>query len=107
MKNHVLSPSYILSVVLVGDKRSADLNFKYRGKRGPTDILSFKLTSNEGELFFNLTEVKKHARTAGRSFENFLAFLFIHGLLHLKGLTHGSKMESKEKQVRKKFGIDT
>ena len=105
MKNAVLGKDYVLSVVIVGDARSQALNNEYRGKNVPTDILSFQITSTEGEIFLNLKQAKIKAREFDRPFENFVGFLFIHGLFHLKGLTHGSTMERKEEQVRKKFRI--
>jgi ssRNA-specific RNase YbeY (16S rRNA maturation enzyme) len=40
-----------------------------------------------------------------RTYENFLVFLFIHGLVHLKGYDHGDKMEKVEIKFRKKFNI--
>ncbi len=37
--------------------------------------------------------------------EGYIAFLFIHGLLHLKGHDHGDIMESLERRYMKKFAI--
>jgi ssRNA-specific RNase YbeY (16S rRNA maturation enzyme) len=48
---------------------------------------------------------KLEAKKFDREYENFLGFLFIHGLVHLKGYDHGSTMESIEIQFRKQFGI--
>ena len=48
---------------------------------------------------------KLEAKKFERTYENFLAFLFIHALVHLKGMDHGSTMESMEARYRKKFGI--
>lgn len=107
MKDHVLGKNYTLSVVCIDDALSEELNKKYRGKNGPTDILSFSLHENEGEIFLNLARVKEEAPKHGRAFSNFVGFLFIHGLFHLKGFDHGSTMEEKERGVRDKFGIDT
>lgn len=105
IKNHVLGEKFELSLVFVGDKLSKSLNNKYRGKNKPTDILSFPLSSQSGEIFINLKRVTVEARKFNRSFENFVLFLFVHGLLHLKGMDHGSKMENAEKKVRTKFKI--
>jgi rRNA maturation RNase YbeY len=63
------------------------------------------MDENEGEIFINIEETKKEAKKFGRNFENFLAFLFIHGLVHLTGLDHGKKMESMEVKYRKYFNI--
>jgi len=106
MKNEVLGKDYQLSVVYVDDKLSQKLNKGRRGKNKPTDILSFALSAVEGEIFLNLKRVREQAPLHGRNFKNFTEFLFIHGLFHLKGLTHGSTMERKERRIRKRFGID-
>jgi rRNA maturation RNase YbeY len=105
MKNAVLGKGYDLSLVIVPPTLSKKLNLIYREKNKPTDILSFPLGKSEGEMFICIPETKKEAVKFERPFENFLAFLFIHGLVHLKGFDHGSKMESEEKKFRKLFSI--
>jgi probable rRNA maturation factor len=105
MKDAVLGEGYMLNLVIVDKKEIERLNREYRGKNTPTDILSFPLSRDEGEMYINIEEAKKEAKKFGRSFPNFFAFLFIHGLVHLKGHTHGSTMERLEKKYRGQFGI--
>lgn len=105
MKNAILGKDYELSVVLIGDKRSATLNKTHRGKNKPANVLSFPLEKTSGEIFLNPRRAQREAPQFGESYRNFLGFLFIHGLLHLKGFDHGSKMESAERRFRKKFGL--
>ena len=105
IKDEVLGKKYDLSVVFVGSKRSQTLNKKYRGKDNPANILSFPLSDTEGEIIIDLHQARKEAPRFERDFDNFIAFLFIHGLFHLKGYEHGSTMESKEKAIRKQFRI--
>jgi probable rRNA maturation factor len=105
IKDAVLGPNYELSLVFIGSTRSRALNREYRGKDYATDILSFPLSETEGEIFIDLAKSRKEAPLFDRSFDNFIAFLFIHGLFHLKGYDHGSTMESKEERIRKKFNI--
>ena len=105
IKNKVLGPKYQLSLNFVSPAESKKLNSKYRGKNNPTDILSFPLSKTEGEIYLDLKTSATEAVKFDRSFENFLLFLFIHGLLHLKGFEHGSRMEAQEIKFRKKFGI--
>lgn len=105
MKDAVLGKNYSLSVVIADTKLIQKLNNIHRGKNKPTDILSFPLDKKEGEMFLNLAKCKIKAKEFDRTFENYLAFVFIHGLVHLKGFDHGSKMESIEKKFRKKFEI--
>ncbi len=106
MKNHVLGKNYDLSFVIVGDKLMRKLNKERRNVDKNTDILSFSITDEVGEIFLNLNSAKKEAQKFDRDFKNFLGFLFIHGLFHLKGMAHGSKMEGQESRVRKLFGFD-
>lgn len=105
MKNVVLGKKYNLSVVFASKSELRRLNRIYRSKDKTTDILSFPLSQSAGEIFINLEEAKKEAEKFDREPENFLAFLFIHGLTHLKGLTHGSRMERLERKYRVKFGV--
>jgi probable rRNA maturation factor len=105
MKNAVLGKNYELSLVIVGDALSQKINRTYRSLDKPTDILSFPLSKTSGEIFLNLKQAKLEAKKFDRSYENFIAFLFIHGLMHLKGFDHSSRMESEEVTFRKKFGI--
>ena len=105
MKDAVLGKKYTLSVAVVDEKKIKSVNLIYRNKNEATDILSFPLDEKEGEIFLNLKQTKIQAKTFERKYENFLAFLFIHGLVHLKGFAHGSRMESEEAKYRKKFGV--
>ena len=106
MKEAVLGKKYELSVVFVSRQKIRQLNREHRGKNNATDILSFPLSKTSGEIFINIEESQKEAEKFGRKFENFLGFLFIHGLVHLEGFQHGSRMEKIEIFHRKKFRIN-
>jgi probable rRNA maturation factor len=101
----VLGTDYDLSLVFVDDATIATLNKQYRDKDMPTDILSFPLSDTAGEIFISPEATKKEMLTFDRKYENFVAFLFIHGLWHLKGFDHSSTMESNEQKTRVDFGI--
>ncbi|MEK7390691.1 MAG: rRNA maturation RNase YbeY [Patescibacteria group bacterium] len=103
IKEKVLGRTYELSLVLVGPSRIRTLNRIYRRKDKATDILSFPLTKNSGEIFICLNQVKSRAKKISGNANNHVAFLFIHGLLHLKGLDHGSRMEREEKAILQYF----
>ncbi len=105
MKESVLGKRYELSLVFTDTKFMQKLNRAYRGKNRPTDILSFPLSHQNGEIIICVAEACKEARKFGRLLPNFLAFLFIHGLVHLKGFRHGGKMERQELKFRKRFGV--
>lgn len=101
----VLGSKYDLSLVFISSKKIQALNKIYRNLNKPTDILSFPLSKNNGEMFICLSETKKMAKEFDRTYENFLDYLFIHGCVHLKGYDHGPKMEKIEKKFRNKFKV--
>ncbi len=93
IKEKVLGKKYELSLVLTGDGLMKKLNKIYRKKNLPASVLSFPLSKIEGEIFINLSQ-KKHSPL----------FLFIHALLHLKGLKHSAKMKEQERKLLKRYG---
>lgn len=105
IKNHVLGKDYDLSLVFVGQKLGRKLNSQHRGKDYATDILSFTVDKKMGEMFIHPDKARKKAKEFGRTFSNYLVFLFIHGLFHLKGFDHSSRMESEEARVRSLFNV--
>ena len=105
IKKAILGSKYELSLVFITAPKIQKLNKTYRNINKPTDILSFPLSKTSGEIFICKTEAKKMMAEFGRTYENFLAFLFIHGLVHLKGYDHGVKMEKVEIKFREKFGV--
>ena len=105
IKDKVLGKKYELSVAFVSKKKIQELNNQFRKVNSPTDILSFSLDENSGEIIFYFDEVKRKSKLFGKTPLQYLNFLFIHGLLHLEGMEHGSKMERKEKLLCKNFAI--
>jgi len=81
-----------ISVVAIGDQRMRTLNRNYRGKDRVTDVLSFCEAESEipengflGELFINCNTIRKQAKRFAPSYRYELAFIAIHGTLHLLG----------------------
>lgn len=105
IKLAALGKNYSLNLIIASPARLKKLNTIYRDKEYATDILSFPISENEGEIYISLSEAKKEAPKFERTFENFLAFLFIHGCVHLKGHDHSSTMERIEVKLRRKFKI--
>lgn len=105
IKNKVMDKPYSLSLVFIGKKRSRYLNRSSRDIDKPTDILSFPLSENSGEIFICPDVAEEKAPKYDRSINNFYGFIFIHGLFHLKGMEHGSRMEKSEESIRKHFNI--
>ena len=105
IKEYVLGKNYNLSLVFVGDQKIQTLNRIYKNKNKTTNVLAFPLSKDEGEIFINLRRAEIECKSFGEKFENFVGFLFIHALLHLKEMKHSSKMESEERRIRNCFGI--
>jgi len=104
--DYVLGPKYDLSLVFVGDALSKKLNTIYRDKEKIANILSFPYSKTEGEIFIHLARTQAESKKFGHNYRTHLIFLFIHGLLHLKGMDHSAKMEAREQEILAHFNID-
>lgn len=105
IKDEILGKKYNLSLVFCGNRKSKELNKKYRNKDYTPNVLSFPLDKKNGEIFINPHVAKKEATKFGKNFTEFTGYLFIHGCLHLKGMEHGSIMDTAEEKFCKKFRI--
>ena len=108
-----------VSISFVTDEAIAELNEKYRGKQGPTDVLSFECDGVDDDLsamtlaqdpIFELGDVviapdvaARQTREFGTSFEEEISLLLVHGLLHLCGYDH---MEDNEAEAMEKRESD-
>ena len=116
--------SYLVSLSLVGKRKSQQLNSQYRQVNKPTDVLAFpfyhfykkeltfteEIASDLGDLFICYPLVKKQAQDNQHSFEKEICFLFLHGLLHLLGYDHETKSErekmfTQQDKILRKVGI--
>ena len=73
MKEYILGKTYELSLVFVPDETSTQLNFSYRGKNKPTNVLAFPLSKTEGEIFINPNKAKEEAREWSKTYEKFIS----------------------------------
>ncbi len=102
------------SIVFVSNEKIQELNKTYRGKDSITDVISFafedtieekeKVLYNNvrflGEIYICIPRMKEQSIMYGHSETRELAFLTVHGLLHLLGYDHMTK-EDEEKM----FGL--
>lgn len=105
IKNKILGSKYQLSLAFVGTKTAANLNKEYRKKTYTPNVLSFPLDTQHGEIVICPHVAKKEASKYNLSVDGYVAFLFIHGCLHLKGLDHGDTMDKQEQKYLKLFDI--
>ncbi|NOQ77543.1 MAG: rRNA maturation RNase YbeY [Methylococcaceae bacterium] len=107
-----------LSIRLVEDEESAELNSTYRGKTGPTNVLSFPFDSPVpmeprllGDLIICTPKVEVEAKEQDKLLHHHWAHLVVHGCLHLLGYDHiedeeAEIMEELEKQILQTLDID-
>jgi len=105
MKNIIAGKKYQLSLVFVGATRARKLNSDTRGKTYVPNVLSFPLSDTAGEIYITPAIAKSEARKFNLTYQGYVGYLFIHGLLHLKGFDHGPKMEKLEQTYLKKFQL--
>lgn len=111
-----------IELVLTNNSEIHKLNLQYRHKDAPTDVLSFVWEEGEesfpgeenmlGQIILSLDRAKEQAKEYGHSLEREMAFLSIHGLLHLLGYDHEvgpteeKRMREREKEILVTMGID-
>ena len=118
-----LEPQSEVSVVLADDQYIQALNREYRGKDTPTDVLSFALNEGDepeifegpdeqllGDIIISLETAKRQAEEYEHSVEREIAFLTVHGMLHLLGYDHIQEedrleMRQEEEAVLSSLGI--
>lgn len=103
IKDDVLGKDYQLSLSLVGEKLARTVNRQSRKKDYVPNVLSFPLHRKAGEIYLTPAVSKREARSFEHTEREHLTFLYIHGLLHLKGYDHGRKMEKLEDYYLQKY----
>jgi len=84
-----------VSVYIVDEKESQELNFQYRAKDKPTNVLSFPADIPDevgvpllGDLVICAPVVEREAHEQGKTLEAHWAHMLVHGTLHLLGYDH-------------------
>jgi probable rRNA maturation factor len=70
-----------LNLILVSDRRMAELHRRFLDLSGPTDVITFQ----HGEIFVSTETAQRQARRFGTSLDHELRLYIAHGLLHLHG----------------------
>jgi|SRR3990167_1928635 len=95
IKTVVLGKRYDLSVAFLSPAKMRAITLRTKKKNKTSNVLSFPLFKTSGEILICKAAAKPYS----------VEFLFIHGLLHLKGLKHGAIMEREEDRLLKRFGF--
>jgi rRNA maturation RNase YbeY len=96
-------PGWEVSLVFAGEARAQSLNMQLRGKDYVPNVLSYVSGKKSGEIIICPAVAKRQAPSYGLSYTAMVGFLFIHGLLHLKGMAHGATMERREREILSRF----
>lgn len=106
-----------LTIRLVAEEESHELNFEYRGKDKPTNVLSFPFEAPPevpiellGDLIICAQVVQQEALEQGKTPEAHWAHMVVHGCLHLLGYDHinddeAEVMESLERDILAQLGF--
>jgi len=110
-----------VTVCFVDDREIARLNREFRGKPKPTDVLSFPANGNGasdfpsaedakllGDIAISPQAARRNAKLFGRTLDEEIRILILHGVLHLAGYDHevdDGEMERIEMRLRKKLKL--
>ena len=92
-----------ITVRIVDEEEGRNLNHDWRGKPGPTNVLTFpyqERPSIQADLVLCAPVVEREAREQGRSLEAHYAHLLVHGTLHAQGLDHESDADATAMEAR-------
>lgn len=111
-----------VSLTLTDDPGIRELNKAYRNMDRPTDVLSFPINEGQalatggnqrrllGDIIISTDRAADQALAYGHSYEREMAFLTVHGMLHLLGLDHqrpeeAAHMEELQRQILRAMGL--
>ncbi|EMI5436296.1 rRNA maturation RNase YbeY [Proteus mirabilis] len=107
-----------VTIRIVDEAESHELNLTYRGKDRPTNVLSFPFEAPPevelpllGDLIICRQVVEKEADEQNKTVEEHWAHMVIHGCLHLLGYDHieddeAEEMEGLETEILQKLGYE-
>ena len=98
------------TIAFVSDKKIRELNRRFRGIDKATDVLSFPSDEPDelGDVAVSVDTAAVQAKENGLKFDEEIAQLILHGLLHLSGYDHetdNGEMNRLELRLRKKLAI--
>ena len=103
-----------LTLRFVNAAEGKKLNFAFRKKDKPTNVLTFPYEFSKSQvhadIIFCLPVLQKEAKEQGKTLKAHLAHLIVHGCLHAQAYDHetkrdAQKMEALEVQILKRLGF--
>ena len=92
------------SILLTNNKEMKSLNYKFREKNKPTDVLSFPLKNKNyiGDIAISFEIINKRSKKTNFFLE--LDKMWIHGYFHLIGYDH-KKIDDYKKMLKKENAV--
>jgi probable rRNA maturation factor len=109
--NYLNCSDKVISLLFVDDKEIRRINRRYLNRDYRTNVISFSLTEGEfgeinsnilGDIVISVQTAFKDAEKSGIDFNDELAFLMIHGVLHLLNYNHENASKVKTQEMKKK-----
>ncbi|ETO91671.1 MAG: putative metalloprotease [Candidatus Xenolissoclinum pacificiensis L6] len=120
---NLLNHKYPISLFLTDDPTIQSVNFQYRNKNSPTNVLSFSyLEENDlsyveiqnlsGEIILSFDTLKRESHEYNIPFDHHATHMLVHGILHILGYDHTNLaeqqlMEKKELEILSYLNIHT
>jgi probable rRNA maturation factor len=104
-----------LSMAFVDQEAMAELNRRFAGEEGPTDVLAFPMDEVDrddgtpamlGDVVICPAVAERNAPANAGTYEDELALLVVHGILHLMGMDHEDPIEAQVMQRRERELLD-
>lgn len=109
IKNKILGKRFDVSFAFISPREMRKaMIYRYKDSTDSTavsNVLSFKLSDTSGEILICKSTARAQCKAFGMDYETFLAYLFIHGLFHIRGLNHGATMEDEERRIMRRFNL--
>ena len=109
----VKSDAQELAISLVSDRQMKKINFQFRDKNKPTNVLSFPAFDRLflGDIVIAYEILEREAKEQKKKFNDHLTHLILHSILHLLGHDHeeekmAQKMEKLEIKILKQLDIE-
>lgn len=101
-------PDAELSVLLTGDAAVSDLNLRYLGRKGPTNVLAFPMSEGPpcegtlmlGDVVVSVDTAMAESLQSGEPLERTIFRLLIHGILHLLGHDHEKSLKEARRMAK-------
>ncbi len=113
-----LPPETEVSILFVTPDQITEYNERFMERRGPTDVLAFPLETmvpgrvpepipngpplNLGDVVISPSYVRAQAKATGVDFEDEMALMVVHGLLHLLGYDHQEETDAEMMEQRER-----